>query len=100
MKKIIFTLIFPIILFGCVTVSSKSIHINPGQSKNDVLSIMDTPDNRQFYKNQEAWQYCSTGAFVDDYIIIWFENGLVTGMNSYKNSLTGLCSSFFKPVNL
>ena len=27
---------------------------------------------------------------VDDYIIIWFENGLVTGMNSYKNSLTGI----------
>ena len=60
MKKIIFTLKN----FWMLTVSSKSIHINPGQSKNDVLSIMDTPDNRQFYKNQEI-QYCSTGAFVD-----------------------------------
>lgn len=99
MKNIILVLIFSIILSGCVTVSSKSIHINPGQSKDNVLSIMGNPESRQFHKKQEAWQYCSTGFVSDDYIIVWFENNIVTGLNSYKKYYNGACSSFFKSVN-
>ncbi len=59
---------------------------------------MGSPGDRQFKKDKEAWQYCSTGFASDDYMIIWFEGDAVTGLNSYKNHAPGACSSFFKPI--
>jgi hypothetical protein len=37
---------------------------------------MGIPDNKQFHKTKEAWQYCETGGITDDYIIVWLHNGI------------------------
>lgn len=83
--------IFPAILFiivSCGTLEKKAILINLGDSKDQVLKIMGTPDDRQLKGKNEAWQYCQTGAGLGyhDYRIIWFYDGKVTGINSYKSS--------------
>lgn len=92
-------LLFTVLLAACVSVRDKAVHINPGQSTEEVLSIMGPPQDRQFSMSQEAWQYCNTGAINDHYVIVWFDNGLVTGMNTYNNDETGLCTSFFKLID-
>ena len=49
-------------LLSCGTLDDKTILINAGDSKEDVLSILGTPQDRQFKGSNEAWQYCVSGA--------------------------------------
>ena len=79
----------------------KSVLINAGDSKEQVLKIMGPPDDRQFKGKDEAWQYCQTGAGFGyhDYRIIWFYNEKVTGINSYKSTRPGVsCVTDIKAV--
>ena len=58
-------------------------------------------NDRQLKGNNEAWQYCQTGAGFGyhDYRIIWFRAGKVTGLNSYKSSRAGSsCVTDIKPI--
>jgi hypothetical protein len=52
---------------------------------------MGTPDDRQMQGQREAWQYCKSGSSfgANDHRVIWFNNGRVTGITSYKSSVTG-----------
>jgi hypothetical protein len=94
-----------ILFIGCVAphiVMSKSIGINQGQSKDEVLKIMGNPGNRQFKGNNEAWQWCETdqvGFSGDDYVVVWFYDGKVTGVTTYKNTQIGNCEMFFRTIN-
>ena len=97
--KLLASLVIMLSLAGCQTVSTKQVLINPGQTKEEVASIMGAPGNRQFMGSKEAWQYCSAGMFADDYVLIWFEDGHVIGMNTYGNDKEGSCSSFYKNIN-
>lgn len=87
-------------LMGCGTLETKTILLNVGDSKERVLEIMGTPQDRQLRGQQEAWQYCISGAGFgyNDYRTIWFNAGRVTGITSYKNSVTG-CAGGFRTVN-
>jgi hypothetical protein len=89
-------------IYGCSGgLTEDSLRINPGQSKNQVLKIMGPPGNRQFEGKDEAWQYCQTdyvGFSGDDYVVVWFYDGVVTGLTTYKNYLIGDCSAFYKSV--
>ncbi len=95
--------IFMIILitfYGCATsITKKSVMINPGQSKAEVLEIFGTPENRQFQGKDEAWQYCQTGWGTDEYVVIWFYDGKVTGITTYKSSAPTIdCTENFKTI--
>ena len=62
---------------------------------------MGTPKDRQFQGKSEAWQYCATdysGFGADQYIVVWFYEGKVFGMTSYKNHMVGNCESFFRTI--
>jgi hypothetical protein len=106
MKKVIHVLVIIAGLFfwGCASTSSmvrNSISVTPGQAKEEVLSVMGTPKDRQFQGKDEAWQYCATdysGFGADQYIVVWFYDGKVTGLTSYKNQMMGNCESFFKTI--
>ncbi|WP_240129659.1 hypothetical protein [Shewanella cutis] len=84
-------LIGVIFLYACGTLDSKTININVGDSKEKVLGIMGVPQDRQLKDNQEAWQYCVSGAGFgyNDHKIIWFNSGQVTGITSYRSSRSG-----------
>jgi len=95
-----------IILFCALLMAScanslmkKSVLIEPGMSKQEVAATLGAPQNRQFNGRKEAWQYCETGAIVDDYTIIWLVDGRVVGTQSYNNNRQGICSSFFQTIN-
>ncbi|HVO74268.1 MAG TPA: outer membrane protein assembly factor BamE [Ignavibacteriaceae bacterium] len=88
MKIKLLMLLFILILFlifGC-SASQNSINVNPGMNKDNVLSIMGTPGNRQFNGAREAWQYCSLklDREENEYTVIWFNEGKVSGMTTYR----------------
>ncbi|MDP2806134.1 MAG: hypothetical protein Q8O24_09365 [Gallionellaceae bacterium] len=96
--KILVLLLF-FFLSGCGTLENKTILLNVGDSKKAVLDVMGTPADRQISGQQEAWQYCVSGAGFgwNDHKIIWFNAGQVTGINSYRSSVSG-CQGGIKPV--
>jgi len=90
-----------LLLFGCTSLGQKASLINRGDEKEWVLKVMGTPDDQQFLGTAEAWQYCQTGAGFGyhDYRIIWFIDGKVVGLNSYKSSRPETsCMADLRPV--
>lgn len=80
-----------ILISGCGTLDNKTILIDHGASKSDVLNIMGTPQDRQMDGSNEAWQYCKSGSSfgANDHKIIWFYSGKVTGIQTYRSSVSG-----------
>jgi len=88
-------------LTACGTLEKQSVLINPGDTRERVLSIMGAPGDRQFRGKDEAWQYGKTGAGFGyhDYRIIWFYDGKVTGITSYKDHTPmSSAAGHFKPI--
>jgi len=79
--------------------NNKAMNISSGDSKEKVIKIMGAPDNRQFAGNQEALQWCETGGMQDDFVAIFFQNSIVTSIQTYNNSGFGSCTGFFKRVD-
>lgn len=91
MNKYFFLVGLVSLLVNCGTLDDKTILINPGDIRAQVLDIMGTPRDRQFDNNSEAWQYCVSGAGFgyNDHKIIWFNDGIVTGISTYRTSVSG-----------
>jgi hypothetical protein len=86
---------------ACGSLEKRSILISHGDTKEKVISVMGTPDDLQFRETREVWQYCVTGAGFGyhDYRMIWFYDGHVTGVTSYKDSTpASSCAGHFKLV--
>lgn len=100
---IIAALVF--LLQACASQSSivrNSASIRPGISTAELRQIIGEPQNRQFKGKNEAWQYCSTdfsGFEADHYVLVWLFDGVVSGMQTYRNTQYGTCESFFRTVN-
>jgi len=62
----------------------QSVYINPGMSKSEVINIMGAPGNKQFNGIDEVLQWCESGHIMNTYIIVWFNDGIVTQINTYK----------------
>jgi hypothetical protein len=87
---------------GCGTLESATSQISVGDSKERVTELMGAPRDRQFKGEVEAWQYCRTGAGIGymDHRIVWFRQGKVTGVTSYKSTTPGVsCVSNIKPLD-
>ena len=91
MKSIILISTVLIALAACGSLEKKSILVNVGDGKELVVAQMGPPDDRQVKEENEALQYCQTGAGFGyhDYRVIWFRAGKVTGINSYKSTRAG-----------
>ena len=91
---------------GCAggsALARQSLMIDRGQTKEDVTRIMDVPGNRQFNGDDEAWQYCRTGLMTDNFTVVWFYGGRVTGVTTYKCTAEGCgyvgdCSQGFRTI--
>ena len=101
-KKMVSFIICVLLLVSCANkVTTNSIEIDHGVSKQKVLSIMGSPNDRQFKGKDEAWQYCNTGFVNDSFVVVWFYNGKVTGTKTYKNSVgnVGFCDSHIRTID-
>ena len=80
-----------VLLASCGTLETKAAKVGGGDTKDLVLSVMGAPDDRQLRGEDEAWQYCQTGAGFGyhDHRVIWFRQGKVVGVNSYKSTRAG-----------
>jgi len=98
-NRITFLIYFSLLMQSCGTLDDKTILINPGDSRERVLEIMGTPQDRQFDSINEAWQYCVSGAGFgyNDHKIIWFAEGSVIGLSTYRTSVTG-CSGGIRSI--
>ena len=76
-----------LICSSCRVLERNAVLVNPGDTREKVISILGNPGDRQFRGPLEAWQYGETGAGIGyhDYRRIWFRDGLVTGIESYKS---------------
>lgn len=83
-----------VLLVGCGSLEPKAAKINPGDTREQVRAIMGAPRDRQFQGKNEAWQYSRTGAGFGwhDFRIVWFYDGLVTGITSYKDHTPGMAA--------
>mgnify|MGYP001039847193 CR=1 FL=1 len=103
MKLILIVLI--VLLSGCSStgstskVSEKSLQIQNGDTKERVIEIFGEIGSRSFNGNREAWQYCSTGFNSDTYVIVWFTDGIVTGITKRNGYGIGLCSEHFFTID-
>ncbi|MCE7565367.1 hypothetical protein LZS85_04540 [Aliivibrio fischeri] len=102
MKKQLLSIIVTSSLFlsACGTLDNKTILIDHGASKKDVMEIMGTPQDRQMKGPNEAWQYCKSGSSfgANDHKIIWFYKGKVTGINTYRTSVSG-CTGGIRSIS-
>ena len=102
MKKILSLIAVSVFITACGSLEKKSALINVGDDKQQVLTIMGTPDDRQVKGAQEVWQYCQTGAGFGyhDYRVFSFDQGKVTAINSYKSGRPGSsCMTDIRQVN-
>lgn len=87
------------LLTGCGTIKKDSLMIAPGDSKEVVAKVMGVPEDRQFKDRKEAWQYGMVASIgICDYTVIWFEDGKVTGLNSYRNRSEFGCRTGLKSL--
>ena len=99
-------LILTLVLFaltGCQSAKlANAALIEPGMTKQQVREIMGEPGDRQFNGNREVWQYGQTGAGFGyhDYRVVWFRDGIVVGLTSYKSHRAGTTAAGqFKTVD-
>jgi hypothetical protein len=100
-KLILLAAIYMLALAGCGGLEKKAVLLNLGDTKEQVLAAMGPPDDRQLKGDNEAWQYCQTGAGFGyhDYRTVWFKAGKVTGINSYKSSRpASSCVTDIRPI--
>ena len=102
--RLLLVILCSVLLSGCagrIALQDKPAQITPGMTKQELQSLLGPPQNRQFSGSNEAWQYCATdytGFESDSYLLVWINSGVVTGMQTYRNTLIGTCESFFRTV--
>ncbi len=100
MKNILGFLALVVVMCSCGTaMQRKSLLIESGMTKENVVKIMGAPGNRQFDGREEVWQYCATGLISDKYYVIWFYDSLVTGLTQYTEDNSPNTSNGYKRID-
>lgn len=101
-----------LLLIACTTVGSEYTSqpiqrialLSPGMSKQEVTQVMGQPARVEFSGAKDAWHYCRTGDRADEFAVVLFMDGKVTGASNYLVTLadtggaTGDCSKFVRSV--
>ena len=76
--------------------------IKEGMDEGDVRDILGPPELWLSHENEkeEIWQYCLTERFqpVNDVVVVWFLERIVTGVDTYRNVGFGGCAMFFRKL--
>ncbi|MGH8293413.1 MAG: outer membrane protein assembly factor BamE domain-containing protein [Gammaproteobacteria bacterium] len=95
-------LILTVILFeaGCASLSHHVEQLEPGMSKQQVLSIMGEPANRSFRGTNEAWQYQEVVGFGQcQYTTIWIRQNNLVGVSTRRGGSIAGCGLGSEPIN-
>lgn len=94
------TVVTILVLGGCAnSLIRKSGTIENGMSKQEVVRLLGSASDKQFRGKNEAWQYCELGAVTSDFLVVWFYEGSVTGLTTYKDSSPSLnCTGQLRTV--
>lgn len=97
----IFTIAIATVLTACASngVITKSMDIQPGMNRADVVQILGAPQNRSFKENAEALQYCTTGAISDQYVNVWLVDDEVIALTNYTDESGFLCSGDMREID-
>jgi|SRR5688572_21559347 hypothetical protein len=90
-----------VLALACGSLQKNAVLVNAGDDKQRVLEVLGTPGDTQFQGSAEVWQYCQTGAGFGyhDYRVVWFRDGRVTGVTSYKDTTpASSCAAHFRQV--
>ncbi len=90
-----------LLLSACASVNQSFFTINSGDTRQSVLNKMGSPDDRQFNGKNEAFQYCTTGTSFgkSTFNIVWFNDGVVTGANTYTVAHAASCMGHFRQID-
>lgn len=61
---------------------SAFMQLQPGMSREQVISLLGEPGNRTFRERAEAIQYCRTGISTDEYFTVWLVDGVVRSVST------------------
>ncbi len=108
MKKVIAAIISVSAVMGCARNNvqqqlQNALLISPGMTKQEVLEVMGgQPVKSEFSGAVEEWHYCKTGYGSDEFIAVFFSEGITVAMRPYTVTLkdakgaTGSCEKFIK----
>lgn len=86
------TLAMAFLLTSCASSGKKSIELEPGMSKEQVLSTMGAPNDRSFRGLDEAWQYQEIAGFGQcKYTTLWIRDGKLVGVTSRRGPSVAGC---------
>ena len=87
-------------LSGCSTSMKKSMALEPGASKSEVLTAMGTPYDRSFKEQNQAWQYMNVVGFGQcEYVTVWFQGEVLHSITSRRGSSVAGCGLGSQPVD-
>ena len=93
------------VIIGCATQQKPARpmdKIKAGMDEGDVRDILGPPELWLSHENEkeEIWQYCLTERFqpVNDVVVVWFLERIVTGVDTYSNVGFGGCAMFFRKL--
>ncbi len=75
--------------------------INPGMSREQVVSLLGVPGSRSFRDDGEALTYCRTGFLIDSYTTVWLVRGRVVSLTTSDepDRTPGLCTARFPAID-
>lgn len=77
---------------GCSSLAKKSILIEPGMSKTEVVNMMGAPEGRSFKDNSEALQYQEVAGFGQcAYVTIWLRDSKVVAVTTRNGPSVAGC---------
>lgn len=89
-------------LTACYTFSdiSRASMLSNGMSKESVAEVMGLPIRSEFSGNLEEWHYCSTGVGADEFVVLFFDQGVLFATSNYTVAdQIGDCPTFVKMGN-
>lgn len=104
MKKLLFLLLVVVLASCGSTKMGMSYKLEPGMTKQEVLAIMGEPVKSDFDRNVEEWHYCRTQIDSEEYLALYFVDGVLLAKTNYtvreenRGSL-GSCAQFIKMGN-
>ncbi|MGH8397586.1 MAG: outer membrane protein assembly factor BamE domain-containing protein [Gammaproteobacteria bacterium] len=85
---------------GCASIDRNVEKLEPGMSKQQVLSIMGEPADRSFRGTDEAWRYQEVTGFGQcKYTTIWIRQGKLVGVSTRRGGSVFGCGLGSEPVN-
>lgn len=98
-RKIILLLLL-LTASGCASVSHDTLKLEPGMSKQQIISIMGEPTDRSFRGTDEAWQYQDVAGFGQcEYVTVWIAQEKLVGVSSRRGSSIAGCGLGSRPID-